>query len=108
MTTPIGRNKGDRIEWTLEEKNLLYYVCKSPELKDERWTKKWAIFDMVRRFTNGPQRAQRSHDALTSAWKRYQRDCNNGGALLDPWWEDEDWLRGMVDDTLLPLRSYCV
>lgn len=95
MTTPIGRNKGDRIEWTLEEKNLLYYVCKSPELKSEPWTKKWAIFDMVRRYTNGPQRSQRSQDALTSAWKRYQRDY-------------EDWLRGMVDDTLLPLRSYCV
>lgn len=103
MTTPIGRNKGDRIEWTLEEKNLLYYVCKSPELKSEPWKKKWDIFDMVHRYTNGPQRSQRSQDALTSAWKRYQKD-NNGY----PWWEDEDWLRGMVDDTLLPLRSYCV
>lgn len=101
MTTPIGRNTSDRIEWTLEEKDLLYYVCKSPELESEPWIKKWAIFNIVRRSTDGPQR---SKDALTSAWKRYQRDSNNEGA----WWEDEDWLRGMVDDTLLPLRSYCV
>jgi hypothetical protein len=105
MTTTIGRNKGKRIEWTPEEKDLLYYVCTSPTLEGKLWSERWKIFDAVRLHKHRPER---SLNALTSTWKRIQKDLKSEVPLPDPLWKDTNWWQDMVNHTVEPLRPYCV
>lgn len=98
MTTTIGRNASDKHEWNSDDKDLLYYVCKSDALARETWINKGTIFNMVCRYNHRPERTQY---ALTSTWSRYQKE---GVFLPDPMWANGSWWQIMVDDAILSLR----
>jgi hypothetical protein len=87
MTT-IERSTNYRIEWNKDDKDLLFYICTYPTLKDQSWVGKWTIFNHVCQITTRPTRTQ---DSLTSTWSRSKADL-----AADPKWNDPNSWSGMV------------